>query len=620
MRQKQAFWQGTGTSAEATPLLSKGSRRPHAWPYVAAAVVAVTALAGFSHYFASLADAELPFPSRGARSASELTQLASKFINVDLAECSIPQVKARNWSEWIGNYTPPSCPRVSRPRSAPVGRDEVFMGHSANDFTIHPVAAALTVPATPTYPSVAVIFLDAVSRASFFRSFERSAAALKSKMARGEAFTFAGLAASDRYTPPNAAMVLAGAACSDGVLTGFVYQTLCEVLARNALGDVALWEIARRRGMVTSAAMEDWGELSFLHRGRWDHHFHAKNVAPVEEHATDYGHLRCFGGQEVSSAQLAHTRAVHEAYDRTGGGRVFSFTYLTSMHQPDTRHGRVVDEQLHETLESFARLETPTAVLLFADHGTQFASDEDEQAERYLPLGVFMPPRGAPAAWTASLRSNQLAVTSMADLHSTVLRRIDPDAMPLHASWPYKAMLMWPIQATDLATTPVGTRQPAALGIQRRHHPCASPWVHVGAAEVSDADLAGAAGYLVRQVNELGGAGRLLGGPCRPVRLLSVSGGKLYTREPFQLKLTLIVETVPTANLPQHNATYFGSVHRFWGFCRGYMQSACLFGGIFPWQLDEIEPVSTYSQYEACMGTTALTDRKRFCICDSPVA
>lgn len=618
MGKTQAFWLISGPSvAEKTPLIARRHRLSLAYPYAAAAALAAfTTLVAFLHYFVFVLEEPLPFTPRGIRAGFEILQLASKFIQVDLAECSIPPVESRNWSHWIGNYTPPSCPPFARPRSAPVGRDQVLMNHNTNQFTIHPVEAPLMVPATPEYPSVAVIFIDAVSRASFFRSFEKSAAALQARMGRGEAFTFAGLASSDRYTPPNAAMVLAGTACSDGVLTGFVYQTFCEVLARSAFGDVALWEIARRAGMVTSASIEDWNELSFLHRGKWDHHFHAKNVAPVEEHTTDYGHLRCFGGQEVSGAQLAHTRAVHEAYDSTGG-RVFSFTYLTSMHQPDTRHGRVVDDELHETLSSFARLETPTAVLLFADHGTQFASDEDEQAERYLPLGVFMPPRGAPPSWTANLRSNQLTVTSMADLHSTVLGRIDPHAVPLHASWPYKAMLMWPIQAVDLATTAAAPRLPAALGIQRRHHPCSSPWVHVGAAEVGDADLAGAAGYLVQQVNDLSGAGRLGGGPCRPVRLLNVSGGKLYTREPFQLKLTVDVETVPTANAPQHNATYFASVHRFWGFCRGYMKSACLFGGIFPWQLDEIEPLSVYSQYEACMGKNALTDRKRFCICDS---
>merc|ERR1719272_1439625 len=101
--------------------------------------------------------------------------------------------------------------------------------------------------------------MDAVSRANFFRNFESSAAALEAKMAGGEAFIFGGLSSTDRYTPPNAAMVLAGISCSDGVATGFVYQTLCEELASHAPGDVTLWEIARRQGMITSAAMEDWG-------------------------------------------------------------------------------------------------------------------------------------------------------------------------------------------------------------------------------------------------------------------------------------------------------------------------------------------------------------------------
>lgn len=540
--------------------------------------------------------------------------LGSKFVNLDLSECSIPQVQSRNWSAWLRNYTPPACPAGKKSWRAPLNKDEIITRPNSVQFSIQSLPK--TVPATPSEPSIAIVFLDAVSRASFFRSFPRSAAEVQARMRNDDAFTFGGLAASDRYTPPNAAMVLAGITCSDGVVSGAVYQSFCESLAQSAPGDVAMWEIAKRHGMVTSAAVPDWGELDFLHRGSWDHEFEAKNVTSLEHHETDFGYLTCLNGQEVSGAQLEHTRSVHKAYDQSGS-RVLSFTYLSSMHQPDTRVGRVVDDQLLKTLETFSELKTPTAVLFFADHGSQYAKEEDQQAERYLPLGIFLPPRGAPASWLQNLKSNQFAITSMADLHTTLLHRIDPEAKPLHASWPYKGMLMWPIQAVDLATDEVTSRSPAALGIQERHHPCASPWIRGNASALGSHDLDSAANYLVQQVNELAGIGRLTPGPCRPVRLMGISAGEIYTREPFQVKMTISVQTLPRPGFPEHNATFTGTVHRSWGFCHGYMQSACLIGGFFPWQLDELEPISVYSKYEGCMGAAAKSWRKRFCICDS---
>lgn len=539
--------------------------------------------------------------------------LGTMFVSMDLQDCSIPSVESRNWSSWLRNYTPPTCPVGRTSWREALKQDEIISTPASVQFSIRPLPAA--VQATPEQPSIAIVFLDAVSRASFFRSFPLSAGEVQSRMRNDEAFTFGGLAASDRYTPPNAAMVLAGITCSDGVLTGAVYQSVCEALAQSAPGDVALWEIAKRHGMVTSATVPDWEELDFLHRGAWDHEFEAKNVSKLENHQTTFGHLTCLNGQEVSGAQLEHTRSVHKAYDESGS-RVLSFTYLSSMHQSDTRVGRVVDKQLLTTLEAFANLKTPTAVLFFADHGSQFAQEEDQQSERYLPLGIFLPPRGAPASWTQNLKSNQFAITSMADLHSTLLHRINPIAQPLHASWPYKSMLMWPIEAVDLATTKVPPRSPAALGIQTRHHPCASPWIRGNSTTLGSNDLESAASYLVQQVNELAGIGRLSSGPCRPIRLVGISAGELYTREPFQVKMTITVETLPREGSPQHNASFTGTVHRAWGFCNGYMQSACLVGGFFPWQLDEIEPISVYSKYEGCMGTASKSWRKRFCICD----
>merc|ERR1712100_874619 len=112
----------------------------------------------------------------------------------------------------------------------------------------------------------------------------------------------------------------------------------------------------------------------------------------------------------------------------------------------------------------------------------------------------------------------------MADLHTTLLHRINPDATAMHASWPYKA-IMWPVHATDLATTYAKPRSPAALGIQTRHHPCSSPWIPMNASDMSSADLAGAATYFVGLLNDFAQAGRF-GGPCRQVRLRSVSSGK----------------------------------------------------------------------------------------------
>jgi len=308
-------------------------------------------MATVCHYALSLEGDSDSFISSPRIWSASIANLATEYTHVELAQCSIPAVESRNWTAWMANYKPPQCPSTtaSMTKLTADGRDEVLIGDSTVHFNIRPrsaneqakrgaTGAQARQNATSSKPSIAIVFLDAVSRASFFRSFESSAATVKAMMAKGEAFTFGGLASSDRYTPPNAAMVLGGIACSDGVLSGFVYQSVCKTLARNAPGDVALWEIAREHGMITSASIDDWDELDFLHRGKWDHEFHAKEGASVQQHQTDYGRLRCFGGKEVSGAQLSHTRAVHEAYDEEGS-RVLSFTYIMSTHQSDTRHG-----------------------------------------------------------------------------------------------------------------------------------------------------------------------------------------------------------------------------------------------------------------------------------------
>jgi len=560
-------------------------------------------------------DGALSEKTRRAHPQSAAEELSSATSHLDLAYCSVPQTPTRDWAAWLRNYTPPSCPSVRKSRVASAsGFDKVHIGNQV-EFEIQPVKSKAAI-ASSSAPSVAVVFLDAVSRASFFRSFPTASMLIKEKMAKVEAFTLGGLASSYRYTYPNAALALAGLSCSDTTLTGFSYENACKFLTSAAPGDVTLWEHARQAGMATSVSMEDWQDLKFLRRGIWDHEFHAKNVSGgIEEHPTEYGTISCLGGEELASAQLKHTEAVHKAYDESGH-RVFSFTHIWSMHQRDTRQGQVVDAQLRRTITSLSRSRSPTAVLVFGDHGTQWAQSDDEQAERYLPLGVFLPQRGAAKDWAATLAENQFAVTSMADLHLTMLRRINPEAQPAFATWPYKAMFMWPLRAVDLASHAAGARSVSELGIQMRHHPCAMPWVQANSSKLDSRELLAAAAHVVSEINARGLAGRL-GGPCRRVQLAAIAQNQIYTREPFQLKLTIDVETEPMSGRPQHTAKYYGSLHRSWGYCDGYMQSACLFGGWVPWFLDELEPLSTYSQYQGCMGEAAATsDQKRFCICD----
>lgn len=106
--------------------------------------------------------------------------------------------------------------------------------------------------ATPDRPSIAVIFLDATSRANFFRNFRQAGGLIKQRMADRQsedplvrrAYTFGGLSSAHKFTAPNVEAAMAGLLCPTEALRTSYCHSLGQ---RQALmpTDFWLWEIAQ---------------------------------------------------------------------------------------------------------------------------------------------------------------------------------------------------------------------------------------------------------------------------------------------------------------------------------------------------------------------------------------
>ena len=182
--------------------------------------------------------------------------LGLDMIDVQLHECRIAStsgVGTRNWTAWVKDYVPPKCEagiwmyELGDEDLTQSARDEVTLwtqpdisyepprsgdklmfsaprsGLPASSvFSINPMRGLTGISqATADQPSVAVVFLDAVSRANFFRNFPRTKRLIQnmsngdaSNKSKAKAFTLGGLASVYKFTPPNFMASMAGILCS----------------------------------------------------------------------------------------------------------------------------------------------------------------------------------------------------------------------------------------------------------------------------------------------------------------------------------------------------------------------------------------------------------------------
>ena len=506
----------------------------------------------------------------------------SETVDVTLRECRISSagVSTQNWTGWLTAYTPPDCPTAKLQRKATVraaapglsvASDTLHFvperrgGRVDVSFDIDPLDQFSGTAASPERPSIAVIFLDATSRANFFRNFHRTGRLIKQRIGNREsrdasvrrAYTFGGMTSAYKFTAPNVEAAMAGLLCPTEVLR----TTYCHSLGQQKAlmpTDLWMWEIAQSEGMISSLAIKERTDLFrfMTDRGRVHDHFlylndsdtvsrpglHVEQTStylkPVRNVADAY--IECAHGHEASELLLDYQTAVHEKHV---GRRVFSFTYVKSLHQPDARFGQRLDQKLFEVVTRLSGLPTPTSVLLFSDHGTQYGDTvhnvflketQDLAAERHLPLAVLMPPTGTAQSALAQLAGNERITIGMADLHATLLGLINPDRVPLFDRVFYRWLMwstVWGVSLMSEAVPPF--RSSAELGIAPETHPCASPWVPSPRPE-GDPELLSAAEFLIGAINEQVAAD-IAAGRCMQVRLRRVQFGSAFSNT---LKLT----------------------------------------------------------------------------------
>eukprot|EP00397_Hematodinium_sp_SG-2012_P016124 GEMP01016442.1.p1 GENE.GEMP01016442.1~~GEMP01016442.1.p1 ORF type:complete len:652 (+),score=144.19 GEMP01016442.1:126-2081(+) len=563
---------------------------------------------------------------------ASVDDLVSINRDMHLEYCSIPPLSEppRNWTKWIHEFTPITCPtNFAHNITRRMPKGDLVQFHPDGRpplFTIHPkITGRPLVRATADKPSIAFVFIDAVSRANFFRTFPKTREWLRAQMNKHQAFTFGGHVALHHFTYANWYAFMGGINCAFPGY-GFVWSKYCVALGELAAfipSNTYLWDHAQSTGMRTSVF--DYGrEFPPLDDATTHDHYLNSDALTGDLktiHRSADGYMTCVGNVENDRLGLQYQEAVHKAYDHSGQ-RVFSVTNLVACHQGDRRMGMIVDDQLQSFIETLATLSTPTSVLLLGDHGSQWASEPDMQSERYMPLAVLTIPSGTNPQTVHTLESNQRAITTHADVHATILGMIDPTARPLHDRWPWGLAMPWQ-RSMNLMLAPLPHRTPAELAIYARMHPCVLPWTRSKRRD-GDAEVVSATNFVVLYINSIA---RTAGAHiCRPLRVARIDYTTIQTNVQgggaggqMQMRLQMELETVATAGAPQHTVRYDATIARLSDYCLTTWD--CFWDawrpGQYAWSIFNVEPLTTYAKYEGCMGDAIRTSaNKRYCVCD----